>query len=129
MIKEERETNLCFEAADFERRKYARCSAALPLEYRRINSSKIRFGHIGNISESGLMASLPEEIEAGEKLRLKIFFSCGPGLNTIEATGRVVWGNKDMAKEGYYRYGFDFEEISPEDKERLKGFLGFFGDG
>ena len=117
-----------FKVPDFERRRHPRFSAALPIEYGRIENPKNGPGHTTDISESGLMASLPERLRVGEKLRLKIFLSVGAGLNAITGTGRIVWSNADMEKEGYYRHGMEFEDFSPQDLEKLKGFLNRFGD-
>ncbi len=44
----------------------------------------------------------PEQIEVGEKLRVKLFFSFGPGLNTIEAIVKVVWAKIDAERAGFY---------------------------
>ncbi len=117
-----------FKAPDFERRRHPRFSAALPIEYGRIDNPKNSPGHTINISKSGLMASLPERIKVGEKLRLKLFFSVDRGLNAITGTGRIVWSNADIRKEGYCRHGLEFEDFSPQDLEKLKSFLYRFGD-
>ncbi len=128
MVKEKREIEPGFKTSGFERRRCPRFETALPIEYGRIDSPKRRSGHTANISESGSMISLPEQIEAGKELRLKIFFSLGPDLNTIEVTGKVVWANIDMERKGYYRIGLKYEDISPEDVDRLRSLLNRFGD-
>jgi len=125
---EEKEINRRIEAPVFEKRKCPRFSAALPIEYWRINSSKSGPGHTINIGEGGLMVSLSEQIEVGEKLRVKLFFSSGPALNSIEAIVRVVWSNIDAEKEGYYRHGLNFVDIALANIRRVKRFLNFFVD-
>ena len=115
-----------FKVADFERRRHPRFPAALPIEYGRIDNPKNSPGHATNISESGVTASIPERIQVGEKLRLKIFFSVAPGLHAITGTGKIVWSNADTQKEGY-GHGLEIEDFSSQDMEKLKSFLERFG--
>lgn len=117
-----------FNAARLERRRHPRFLASLRIEYGRVNSSKSFPGRTTNISEGGLMFGLPEQIKAGEKLILKIFFGSGPALKAIEATGTVVWTRPDEQEKGHYQHGLKFEEISPESTQRLKVFLSRFGE-
>jgi len=128
MARKEGEIKPGSQATDFDKRRHPRFETALPIEYGRIDSPKNRSGHTSNISETGAMISLPEQIEVGKKMRLKIFFSLGRELNTIEATGGVVWTNTDMERKGYYRSGLKYEDISPEDTQRLRSLLNRFGD-
>jgi c-di-GMP-binding flagellar brake protein YcgR len=114
---------------DIERRKYPRFSAALPIEYGQIDTSKSNPGHTVNISEGGLMVALSEKIGVGEKLRLKISFTIGPRLHSISTTGKVVWWMPKREETGYYRYGLEFEDIPSQDLEKLRSFLTNFGDG
>jgi Tfp pilus assembly protein PilZ len=112
-------------------RKSPRFSNAFPMEYRHIDSPQIRLAHNSNISEGGLLVSLPEEMEVGERLRLKItLFPDRPlnDFNALEVTGRVVWVITDVGKVGGYQTGLEFEAISPENLENLRGFLTHFGD-
>jgi len=128
LLRKEAEIKPDFEAADFEKRRHPRFATALPIEYGRIGSPENRSGHTSNISESGVMISLPEQIEVGRNLRLKIFFSLGRELDTIEAAGRVVWTSIDTERKGYYRIGLKYEDISPENMQRLRSLLDRFGD-
>ena len=100
MEKEERDKKLYFKAPHLERRKRPRFLYALPIEYWRINSSKRRPGHSVNIGECGLMVSLSEQIEVGEKLKVKIFFIDGPDLNSIEATVKIICLSFQRARDG-----------------------------
>jgi hypothetical protein len=106
----------------FERRKHSRFLVELPVEYHRVNSSRIRPGHTINFSEDGLMVSASEQMEVGEKLEMKIYFSPGSGLVTIAASVKIAWADIE-AEDGYYRSGVSFVDISPVDRERLKGLL------
>ena len=111
-----------------ERRNQARFLVELPVEYRRANDSRIRPGHTVNFNEDGLMISLSEPMEIGEQLEMKIYFTSGSSLITIEAVVKIVWVDAEIKEDGYYRFGVSFVNISPADRERLTGFLNLFAD-
>jgi c-di-GMP-binding flagellar brake protein YcgR len=55
---------------------------------------------------------------------LKLFFSLGSELNTIEVLAEVVWMDIHLGESwGDYRCGVRFIDISPEDMTKLKNFL------
>ncbi len=126
--KKARKINHCQEISAPEKRKCPRFSAALPIEYRRTDSAKSSFGHTINIGGGGFMVSLSEHIEVGEELRVKLFFTAGPGLDTIEASVKVVWAKSDSEKEGFYRYGLSFVDISQSEIKKGINFLNIFSD-
>jgi c-di-GMP-binding flagellar brake protein YcgR len=107
----------------FERRRNPRFSIDLPIEYSRANSSVKNAGHTGNVSEGGLMLYLPERVEVGHSLRVKIFFVSEPGLYSIEVLAQVAWTELPYGQEEHHRCGVKFVEICPEDLNRLKTFL------
>ncbi len=108
----------------FERRTYPRVSVDLPVEYLQINSSISHTGHAINASEGGLLIYFPEQMEIGQYISLKLFFSLGSELNTIEVLAEVVWMDMYLGKGwGDYRCGVKFINISPEDRTRLKSFI------
>lgn len=113
---------------NFERRKHPRFSIDLPVEYERVDSPVHLTGRAIDASEGGLLIVLPERVEIGQHLRLRLFLSMGPDLNTIEALTQVVWMEVCLAqKQGDYRSGVKFLNISPEDFRKLKDFLGRLG--
>ena len=122
-MKEARGTESRFGLVNFERRSHPRFSVNLPIEYLYVDSSKSHVSYTANVSENGLLIYVPEQIEIGKTLRLKIFFSVGPGVNFIEALVEVVWKDTDLGKDGDYRTGAKYVDISPEDKDKLKSFL------
>ena len=69
------------------------------------------------------MFYLPEKLEIGQKLRAKLFFTSDPGLECIEVLTEVVWADIHFGKEGDYRCGVKFREISSEDLDKLRNFL------
>jgi c-di-GMP-binding flagellar brake protein YcgR len=124
MDTEEKVTKQRTGIAHFERRTYPRFSVDLPVEYYQINSSSSQAGHALNASEGGLLIYFPEQMEIGQYISLKLFFSLGSELNTIEVLAEVVWMDMYLGKGwGDYRCGVKFINISPEDRTRLKSFL------
>ncbi len=123
MRKEDIETKPRYGTVNFEKRKHPRFSVDLPAEYNRTDLS-VRQGHATNASEGGLLLYLPEQIEIGNHLRLRLFFSMASGLQTIEALVEVAWTDMHLGKDwGDYRTGVRFVEISTEDMSKLRNFL------
>jgi hypothetical protein len=121
---EEKEIKPRVGIVNFEKRGHPRFNVDLPIEYYPINSPIIQTGRAINASEGGLLVYLPEKMEIGQHLRLKLFFVSGPELNTIEMLTEVVWRDIHLGKNGGdYRSGVQFVDISTKDLNRLKDFL------
>jgi len=112
-----------FGIVNFERRRHPRFSIDLPIEYYRINSPATQQGRTGNISEGGLMVYLPERLEIGQNLRMKLFFPSVPELETIEIMAQLAWVDLPVGESGDYRSGVRFVEIAPEDLNKLRNFV------
>ena len=69
------------------------------------------------------MLFLPEEIEVGQNLGIKLFIGPGRELKPIAAAVQVVWKDLHFGKKGDYRMGVKFVDISSEDLGELKNFL------
>ncbi len=108
---------------NFERRRYPRFSIDLPIEYYRLPSSEKRQARVSNISEGGIMIYVPEKLQIGQQLRVKIFFLAEPNLNAMEVIGEVVWIDLCLEEGKEYRSGLKFIEVSADDLRRLKNFL------
>ncbi len=109
---------------NFEKRGHPRFKVDLPIEYYQINSSTMQTGRVMNASEGGLLVYLPEKMEIGQYLQLKLYFVSGSELNTIEMLTEVVWRDIHLGKNWEdYRSGVKFVDISPTDLNRLKDFL------
>ena len=121
--KEEKEGKGRFGIANFERRRHPRFSVDLPIEYYQVNFPNGHQGRAGNVSESGLMVYLAEKPEMGQFLRMKLFFPSAPNLHTIEMLAQVVWVDLHLGENEDYRTGVKFIDISPEDLNKLRGFL------
>jgi c-di-GMP-binding flagellar brake protein YcgR len=107
-----------------EKRKSPRSDIDLPVKYSRTNLF-FKHGRAANASEGGLLICLPEKMDIGHHLVLKLFFPLHSGLNIIEAVVRVVWMNIHLRKDWTwdYRIGVRFEDISEADRVILKKFL------
>jgi hypothetical protein len=106
-----------------EKRMHPRFLLNLPIEYSRFNSPVRHSSHTINASEGGLMICLHEKIDAGQYLHLKIFYSSGSNLLTIETRVRVMWADATLGEDGNYRHGVKFADITSEDLGNFKGFL------
>jgi len=111
-----------------EKRKHPRFNVDLPIKYGRTNLF-FKYARAVNASQGGLLLRLPEEIEVGQHLALKLFFPSQSELNTIKASVRVVWMDLHMRKDWSWDYqtGVRFVDICAEDMTVLKNFLGNLG--
>jgi len=123
--KEQRETKSRLELFNFERRRHSRFSLDLPIEYWQTEKFKSRPARTIDVSEGGLLLHLSEQLEIGQILGLNLFIDSGPDLDSIEALVQVevVWKDIHLGKEGAYRTGVKFVDISAEDMDKLKNFL------
>lgn len=110
--------------ANLERRRYPRFAVDLPIEYHRLDIPNGQSSRVLNASAGGLLVYLPEEMEIGQQLKMKLFFSFGTELNTIEMVTEVAWMDLHLGEGwGDYRSGVRIIDISPEDMKKLKDFL------
>ncbi len=120
----EKESKTHYGVLNLERRKYPRFSVDLPIEYYLIDKPAGSRGQAHDISEGGLLIYLPEGMEIGQHLRLRLFFSIGSVLNTIELLAEVAWVDMRIGENwGDYRTGVKFVNIPPDDMNKLKNFL------
>jgi len=71
-----------------------------------------------------LLIYFPEQMEIGQRLELRLFFTMGSELNTIETLSEVAWVEMRIGEDwGPYRTGVEFVDISPDDMAKLKTFL------
>ncbi len=123
MENREEEAKRRYGIANIERRTHRRFPIRLPVEYYRADSPTSQTGQALDASEGGLQILLPEQMDIGQNLKLKLFFSSGSGLNAIEMLAQVVWMNTQLGEgEKHYRTGVKFTNISPEDVTKLKNF-------
>ena len=109
---------------NFEKRRHPRFNVDLPIEYFRTDSF-VQHGRAVNVSEGGLLIYLPELMKIGQRLRMKIFFPLGSELISIDAVTEVVWLDIHLGEGwGDYRTGIAFINLSLENLNKLKDFLG-----
>lgn len=122
MKKEEKEKPR-YGLLNFERRKHPRFNVDFPIEYGRTDLF-VKRGDAANASEGGLLLYLPEEMEIGEHLSLKLFFPSDDKLESIHLLVEVAWIDIHLGKERRdYRTGVKVVDISLEDLDKLKNFL------
>jgi len=123
MKKEEKESKLRYGTVNFEMGKHPRSNVDLPIEYSRTDSV-VKNKRAIKVRGGGLLVCLPEKMEIGQHLRMKIFFSSDFELSTIEILTEVVWLDIHLGEDwGDYRTGVRFVDISSENLDRLKDFL------
>lgn len=121
---EEQETKSHVGRVNLERRKYPRFSINFPIEYHLLPSSSSHTGRALNASEGGLLVFLSQSVEIGQHLEIKLFFSSGSELSSIEVVAEVVWMDIHMGEDwGDYRCGVKFLDISSEAIQKLKNLL------
>ena len=124
METEEKKAKVRYAVANLERRRNPRFPIRLAVEYSRANSPVNQTGQTVDASEGGLQVLLPEPMEIGQKLNMKLFVSSGSKLNSVEVLAEVVWINTQLAEgEKLYRSGVRFINVSREGMTRLKDFL------
>jgi hypothetical protein len=111
-------------SVDAEKRKHPRFNVDLPIKYGRTQLF-LKYARAVNASQGGLLLRLPEEVEIGQHLALKLFFPSHAELNTIKASVQVVWMDLHMRKDWSWDYqtGVRFVNICTEDMAVLKNFL------
>ncbi len=107
-----------------EKRKFPRFNVDLPIKYGRTQLF-LKYARAVNASQGGLLLRLPEELEIGQHLALKLFFPSQSELNTIKASVKVVWMDLHMRKDWSWDYqtGVRFVDICEEDMTFLRNFL------
>jgi c-di-GMP-binding flagellar brake protein YcgR len=124
MNKEEKKAKIRYGVANLERRRSPRFPIRLAIEYSRANSPINQTGQTVDASEGGLQILLPEQMEVGQKLNMKLFVSSGSKLSSVEMLAEVAWINTQLAEgEKLYRAGVRFINISPEGLTKLKIFF------
>jgi c-di-GMP-binding flagellar brake protein YcgR len=120
---EEIEIKPHFGTVNFERRRQPRISTDLPAVYWHIENPTNHPGRLLNASEGGLLLYLPEKMEVGQDLKVRLFIGPILELEPLDAFVQVVWNDLQFGENGPYRIGVEFVNISPEDMDRLRNFL------
>ena len=105
-----------------EGRKHTRALLHLPVEYYATSPKAPRLGHTSDLSPDGVLLNIPERLDVGQLIKLAIFVSMGKTLETIEVNSQVVWV-ASAEKEGGFRSGLKFTDLSANDRNKLKKFF------
>jgi hypothetical protein len=90
------------------RRKHRRFQVDFPIEYAK-SELVVKNGRAVNASEGGLLLHLPEEMEVGQRLALKLFFPSHSEPNTIETSVQVVWMGIHLRKDWAWIIGLELD--------------------
>ena len=80
----------------------------------------LAYGVVANISDQGACLWTNGRFQVGETVSLRLSFA--RELQPYEASGRVVWGDKQPGEEAL-RYGLQWAEAPDPDRERLKHLI------
>lgn len=104
-----------------ERRRSQRFKVDLPVDYSRLEKTRLKAGLAGDASEGGLMVYLQERMKIGTKLYVALLFSLGFELTGIRALSQVTWKAARLEEGwGRYKYGLTFLQIADEDLRKLE---------
>lgn len=111
-----------------ERRRYVRISADVPIRYSlpKEYNNHVKAIKTKDISVGGICMIVNEKLNLHIMLCLRIDT---PGLSSpIYAKGEVVWvkeNTEDKNTEGirYFNIGIEFNDVQPQDKERLFSYI------
>jgi c-di-GMP-binding flagellar brake protein YcgR len=107
-----------------EKRRHPRVNLDLTIEYYKTNSRIAHSVRLVNASEGGLLICFPEQMEIGQRLKLKLFSMLGPAMDAIGPQAEVVWVDLRLDETWLdYQSGVKFIDISPEYLRRLKHFF------
>jgi len=103
-------------------RQHPRALLYLPVEYQGNSPRTLRLGHTSDLSRAGVMLNLPERLSIGQRINLSIFVSLGKAVEAIKVSSQVVWVH-DAGKDGSFRSGVKFIDLSASDREKLEEFF------
>jgi Tfp pilus assembly protein PilZ len=92
-----------------EKRSYQRHLLNLPLEYYWADIKIGRPGFTLNISEEGLAVDLPEKLEVGQGVKLRLLHRTE---GSVEIFAKVVWINPPAREGEMHQYGMSVAELS-----------------
>ena len=106
-----------------EKRGHHRLFLSLPLEYSLPESSYPRLAYTVDIGEGGLSMHVPQELEKGQNLRVKVYYDSASGIDCIEVLGEVIRLDSLEKSEKEYRCAVRFVDLSSEIMKKLRKFL------
>jgi c-di-GMP-binding flagellar brake protein YcgR len=106
-----------------ERRKFSRIPFNVKVKYDVLKGSSYRAGEARskNVSAGGICLTIPEKIDIGALLRLKLFIRNDDDFITV--IGKVIWFEEfsisHTSDDKAYDCGIEFISIDPQDQKIL----------
>ena len=104
-----------------ERRRYARISDSLKINYRLAADALRTNCRIADISEGGIRFNLYQKLEIGDTLKLEIHLK--DSAEPLYAIGMVAWTRETFGKEYPFEAGIEFDVFSPYFRTEIKNHI------
>ena len=110
-----------------ERRKFSRIPLNVKVKYDVLKGSPHRAGEARskNLSAGGICLAIPEKIDIGALLRLKLFLRNDDDYITV--IGKVIWFEEfhinNTSGDKAYDCGIEFVSIEPQDQKKVAATL------
>jgi c-di-GMP-binding flagellar brake protein YcgR len=106
--------------AKTEKREHPRLSLRLPTEYSLEGSPSFRTGHMVDIGEGGLLMHVPEELSAGQRLKIRFYYFSSSGMETVQALAEVSRVNRVEKSVKEYRCALRFIDLPAGELKKLR---------
>lgn len=113
-----------FGKANFERRVFPRFKLEIPITFEpETRTLPLREGQTEDVSAGGLLVNLPDPVQPGDRLRIRMRLTAASAHRVLDLVCRVTWAE---TRDGQTKAGLAFEELSPEDREFIEHFQGLW---
>jgi c-di-GMP-binding flagellar brake protein YcgR len=102
-----------------EKRGHPRVSLHLPTDYSLEGSPDFRTGYTVDIGEGGLLIHVPEELSAGQRLKIRFYYFSSSGMKTVQALAEVSRVNRVEKSVKEYRCALRFIELPAGELKKL----------
>jgi c-di-GMP-binding flagellar brake protein YcgR len=106
-----------------EKRGHPRLSLRLPTEYSLEGSPDFRTGHTVDIGEGGLLIHVPEELSAGQRLRIRFFYHSSSGMESVQALAEVSRVDRFEKSVKEYRCALRFIDLPAGELKKFRKVL------
>ena len=106
--------------AQKEKREHPRLSLRLPTEYSLEGSPGFRTGNTVDIGEGGLLIHIPEELPAGQRLRIRFYYHSSSGMESIQALAEVSRVSRVEKSVKEYRCALRFIDLPAGELKKLR---------
>jgi c-di-GMP-binding flagellar brake protein YcgR len=106
-----------------EKRGHPRLSLRLPTEYSLEGSPDFRTGYTVDIGEGGLLIHIPEELSAGQRLRIRFYYFSSSGMETVQALAEVSRVERSEKSVKEYRCALGFIDLPAGELNKVRKVL------